>query len=64
MLESSLINSDVKFSTQVYGSVKNLYDIRKGNLQVTQFVWITLRPVVDQFGEARNPKTPILLFKN
>lgn len=63
-ISDSLVSHNSKFATLIYGSVKQVYELKKINPQVIRFGWITLRPIVDQFGELRNPRTPVVFFQN
>ncbi len=44
--------------------LKKMIELRRSHKEITQFVWITLAPVVSDYRCLYNPQAPILLILN
>jgi hypothetical protein len=62
-LRSSIIDSDVRFSSKIWNT-DELMAYRRKNLNSTQMCWITLKPVVDCGNTVFNPRALIFNILN
>jgi len=61
---NAILDHNISFMKDQYGTAQNFMNIRRANLRITRILWIDCRLRIDFINECYNPKTPILLWLN
>jgi len=59
----SLIEHNVRFINDPT-SMRDIFLFRKNNMKITQMIWITKQPIIDNFLNLYNPKALIIIVLN